>query len=649
MLIFGPWAGCAAEPPVVTKVEPPSWWVAHSHNPVRLLVSGQHLHESTLETPEGFTVANLQVSANGNYLFADLEIPRDADPGPVPLQIVNDAGATPVDFVLMRPLAREGRFQSFSPDDVIYLIMTDRFANGDPSNDRPHGSGDMLDRQKPRHYHGGDLRGVIDRLDYLEALGVTAIWLTPWYDNANELNHIEKYTLENELSPDGVPSTDYHGYGAVDFYAVEEHFGDLELLLEFVSEAQARGMKVIQDQVANHTGPLHPWVRNPPTPTWYNGSLTNHIANSWQIWTTTVPDPPADELKSTLDGWFLDILPDLNQSDPEVATYLIQNSLWWVGLTGLDAVRQDTMPYVPRQYWSQWTAALEREYPGFVVLGEVLDGDPKAVSFYQGGRGRFDGIDSGVDTLFDFPLFYAVRDVFAREQSMTRLTDLLEADTHYVDPSVLVTLLGLHDKPRFLSEDGASIEGLKLAFTFLLTTRGTPLIYYGDEIGINGGRDPHNRKDFPGGWPEDPASAFEASGRTEIQSGVHDHVCQLLTLRKELEPLRRGALVNLSVDEDTYAYARTLRDAFVVVAINNSAQSKALEIPVSGLQPGAVATMTDRLQGLGSPVVVDDRLTITLDPKSAALLTPGPALATARPASEYAPEENRGRGSASSP
>lgn len=256
-------------------------------------------------------------------------------------------GSAPIPFTLLRRSPTKGRFQGFSPDDVIYLAMPDRFANGDPANDNPATSPGMQDRTKPRHYHGGDFAGITERLPYLQQLGVTALWLTPWYDNANHLNHLEKYTADNQRSLTGSPSTDYHGYGAVDFYGVEEHFGDLRGLQDLVRAAHRRGLKIIQDQVANHTGPYHGWTTNSPTSTWYNGTVDNHIENTWQTWTIADPNPPPDKFKATLEGWFINILPDLNHNDPETACYLIQNSLWWVSQTGLDAVRQDTLPYVP--------------------------------------------------------------------------------------------------------------------------------------------------------------------------------------------------------------------------------------------------------------------------------------------------------------
>ncbi len=614
-------SGTVAAGPVVTKVEPPNWWAGHSLGRVRLLVSGSELRGARVEAPAGFSASAPKGSTNGTYLFVDLSIPPAAKPGPVPLRVSTSSGETVAAFSLEAALPAKGRFAGFSPDDVIYLLMPDRFANGDPGNDNPAAAPGLCDRSQPRHYHGGDFKGVLDHLPYLRKLGVTALWMTPWYDNVNHFNQLEKYTADNQRSKGGRPSTDYHGYGAVDFYGMEEHFGSLSELRALVKAAHADGLKVIQDQVANHTGPYHAWTTNSPTPTWYNGTVANHLENTWQTWTIADPNPPADKFKSTLEGWFINLLPDLNQNDVETATYLIQNSLWWVGMTGLDAVRQDTLPYVPRSYWSQWTSALKRQYPKLTILGEMWDGNPKLVSFFQGGRARFDGVDSGVDTLFDFPMHYALRDVFAKGQRMSRLSETLAADTNYVNPRGLVTFLGLHDTPRFMNESGATVAGLKLGFTCLLTMRGTPLIYYGDEIAMPGGGDPDNRRDFPGGWKEDARNAFTEAGRTPEQQEVFAHVQKLLGLRQQCEPLRRGEVRELLVEPDAYAYARATAAETVIVAINNAAQPRAMEVALGGTGLASSKALTDRLGALGKVAVQGQRLSFTLPARSGAIFS----------------------------
>lgn len=610
-----------AAAPQATSVEPPNWWVGHSNNPVRLLISGNNFLGAQVEAPPGFRVDSNSTSANGEYLFANLYIPENCPPGEVSLRVVGNGGEVRFAFPLLPPPASEGK--GIATDDVIYLLLPDRFANGDPSNDDPAISSGLHDRTRPRRYHGGDFQGVLDHLDYLRELGVTTLWIAPWYDNVNHLNEIQIYSRDHRVSPLREPSADYHGYGVVNFYGVEEHFGDLKLLEKLVARTHALGMKIMQDQVVNLTSPYHPWIANPPTPTWFNGNPTNHLVNSFQTWTITVPNPPPAQLKSTLEGWFFNLLPDLNQNDPELATYLIQNSLWWIGMTGVDAVRQDALPYVPRPYWARWATALKQAHPRLTLIGEMWDADPARVAFFQGGETRFDGVDSGVDTLFDFPLNYAIRDVFAKGKPMTRLTEILAADTNYVAPETLVTFLGLHDQPRFLNEPGATVDGLKLAFAFLLTTRGTPLIYSGDEIAMRGENDPDNRRDFPGGWAEDKRNAFVSSGRTAEQANVHDYVAKLLKLRKEITSLRRGQLMNLSVAQDRYAYARVGGDSFAIVTFNNSFRPQHLELSLAGLvQTNASVNLTDRLGTLGTVKVENGKLFLLLPPRSAAVLTP---------------------------
>jgi glycosidase len=613
LLLPAPLAGAA--PPAVLKVEPPSWWPGHSISPVRMLVRGKNLGGAEVTgAGAGLRTGPASVNAAGTYLFLDVTIDPEAAPGLRTIRLRTAGGTAEVPLEVLAPLPRPGRFQGFSPDDAIYLLMPDRFANGDPANDDPAASRGLLDRTKGRFYHGGDLRGVISRLPYLKDLGVTAIWLNPWYDNVNHRNERETY--------DAQAITDYHGYGAVDFYAVEERLGDLATLRELVDAAHAAGIKVIQDQVANHSGPYHQWVKDPPTPTWYYGTQEKHLANTWQTWTLHDAHSTAEMQKATLEGWFIDILPDLNQDDPEVARYTIQNTLWWVGTTGLDAIRQDTLPYVHRRFWREWMAAIKKEYPGLTVVGELLDGDPALVSFYQGGEARFDGVDSGIDTLFDFPLFYPIREAFARSGSLREVAKTLARDHLYRDASVLVTLLGLHDVPRFMGEPAATVAGLRSAFTFLLTARGTPLVYYGDEIAMPGGVDPDNRRDFPGGFPGDARSAFEAAGRTPDEEAVHAHVRALLRLRAGTPALRRGRTVNLHVADKAWVYARVLDGRAAVVALNTGDQAGAIDVAAgpAGLQDGA--RFTDRLGAGLEATVQGGRLLLTLPPRSSGVFVP---------------------------
>lgn len=517
----------STRPLAITKVEPPSWWTGSRTNPIRLLLAGQGFSEDVLLAAdrEGLQFTNLRASQNGHYLFADLHIAPDCQPGPVKIEVKIDAKIDTASNDPNSPgqLKSIGQFDwqvlehpthqpaGFGPEDFIYFLMPDRFCDGDPANNRSTKSPDIYDRTKSRFYHGGDITGLASKLDYIQSLGATAIWTTPIYDNIDAPDLKEMHP-----EPGGtqrVPTTGYHGYGAIDLYSVDEHFGTLDELKSLIDQAHRRGMKVIQDQVANHTGPYHAWAQDPPTPTWWNGTAKSHLKNNWQKWTAMNPRAAYQTQQLNLEGWFADVLPDLNQDDPEVAKYLIQHSIWWLGVAGYDAIRMDTLPHVPRKFWQHWASSVKREFPNTKVLGELYDQDPVLVAYYQGGRPGHDGIDTQIDTLFDFGLFTPIRNAFAKGKSIREVHQMFARDWLYVDPNRLATFLGVHDMPRFMHEKGATIEGLQSAMTLMMTSRGTPILYYGDELAILGGEDPDNRRDFPGGFPNDPRNAFDDASR----------------------------------------------------------------------------------------------------------------------------------------
>jgi neopullulanase len=602
--------------PAVLKVEPPSWWAGSSVNPVRLLIRGSNLKSARVQViGRGFrVVGSPKGNERGTYLFVDVAIAPRANPGPRQLRITSASGIAHAAFEILAPLGRGGRFQGFSPADVMYLIMIDRFSDGDPANNDPPQSRGIYDRKNKFYYHGGDLQGVIDRLPYLKDLGITAVWLTPWYDNYDHPNQIE-------LKEDK-PSTGFHGYNPQDFYAVEEHFGTLAKLRELVDSAHRSGIKIIQDEVVNHTGPYHPWVDDPPTPTWFNGTKADHLKNVFQTWVLHDPRPVEKLKRATMEGWFLDFLPDLNQNDPEVSRYLIQNTLWWIGTTGLDGIRMDTWQYVPNNFWRDWNAALKKEFPNFRVVGEVKDGDVVHTSFFQGGKVRFDGVDSGLDSLLDFPLFYPVRHAFAEGHSLDEIPKTLAKDYLYNNPDILVTLLGGHDDGRFMSEKGATLAGLKLANAFVLTTRGVPQLYYGDEIAMIGADEPTTRGDFPGGFPGDKRNAFSKEGRTKEEEELFQYVRRLARLHTELEPLKRGALVNLYLSDQQYAYARKIRREVAVIVINNDTKSTTVEFDVKPAGLGDGVLLVDKLGQLAEVRISTGKLKTTLPPRSASLFVP---------------------------
>ncbi len=559
-------AALAFAAPTVTKVEPPNWWVRHTRNPIQILLTGADLKGASVTTNvRGLRVETRRASDNGHYLFAYLTVDPSVKPGNYPFQVKNASGTAGFQFALDTPLDPAGRFQGFSSDDVIYLIMPDRFANGDPANDSPDGLGAPADRGSARAIHGGDLRGIRDRLGYLKDLGVTGIWMTPIYRN----------------SLPGAAS--YHGYSAVDFYAVEPRLGSMEDLRALVDDAHRMGLKVVQDQVANHSGPRHPFVADPPAPTWWHGlERTPKLRNNFDIAALADPYARPKRREIPLNGWFAGSLPDFDQSDPLVSDYVIQNALWWVGMSGIDGIRQDTYPYVDRPFWEQWQAAIDRQYPNLVVTGEITAPNPAVLSFFEGGARRR-GVDTGLKSMLDFPLESALRNVFAQGQPMNLLADILAQDSLYRRPENLVVFPGNHDQPRLLTVAGGDIGKLRMAEAFVLTTRRIVHLYYGDEIAMQGGRDPDNRHDFPGGWPGDPVNAFTGAGRSGDAATVFNWTRELLHFRAAHAALRRGGLTQLLVTKDQYAYLRSSPEEDVLVVLNRAGAEKPIEFDVDDL------------------------------------------------------------------
>jgi glycosidase len=625
--------------PVVTKVEPPNWWIGLTPD-LMLLISGHKLEAThvicNLNTVH---VSRTQATAGGDYLFVWLKISPDARSGTAVCRIATAVGDTSFELPLANRQPTLGKFQGLAPQDVLYLIMPDRFANGDPTNDEPKisfspasasispdaksknaGRSDLktFDRANPHAYHGGDLRGIRDHLDYLQDLGVTTLWLTPIVKNG--------------------AAEDYHGYGAVDLYAVDPHLGTLDDYRQLVAEAHQQKMKIFFDIVPNHVGSLHPWVKNPPLPDWFHGTLQQHLTAASPADTSFYggvagapktndlfealvdPHAPASLSRSLTDGWFLGALPDMNTENPVVAQYLLQNAIWWTETSGLDGFRVDTFPYVPRRFWAAWHAGLRAIYPYLTTIGEVTHPDPAVTSFFAGGQKRWDGVDSGVTTVFDFPLYFTLRDVLLRGASTAQIANILRQDELYPHPENLITFFANHDVSRFAGAAGNSLAKQKLAFGLVLTLRGIPQLYYGDEIALPGGADPDNRRDFPGGWPEDhqnnnQQNAFVASGRNTQQQELFSYVQSLLHLRHEHVALQTGRLSHLFSDSSAYVFLRDTDEEHLLVAINNDAASRTLRIGVRDT-PLQRLPAASSLFGDGTATITAGEIRITLPAQS---------------------------------
>ncbi|HXE71754.1 MAG TPA: alpha-amylase family glycosyl hydrolase [Candidatus Nitrosotenuis sp.] len=448
-------------------------------------------------------------------------------------------------------------------NQVLYQIVTDRFSDGDTANDY------LVDRSRPAGWWGGDLRGVIDKLDYIKDLGATALWISPVYENTQQLR-LGEYE-----------GTGYHGYWIHDHQKVERHQGDLDTLKELVRQAHQRGLKVVLDVVLNHVGPDHPWVRDPRYRDWFHPEMP---VRDWN-------DPYQVE-----NGWVLG-LPDLAQENPRVYDFLLQNTLWWIRETGVDGIRLDALKHVPKEFWSRFAADLKRQVPpDFLILGEVLHGDPQFDAPYQ---------RAGVDALFDFPLYYTLTEVFARDGSAEALGWRLDQDGVYPDASKLFTFIDNHDVPRFLHEAGpGGRQKLKLALAFLMTCRGIPTLYYGTEVGLQGGPDPDNRR------------LMEFGSDPELTEWVR----RLTTLRQSQPALQFGRQLEMWRDHDVYAFARQYQNQEVVAAFNNSYSDQTRRIPLRAetvIPPGA--TLRDVLSGQRFPVR-DGHLELNLPAKSARIL-----------------------------
>jgi glycosidase len=599
--------------PAVTKVEPPSWWVGLTPE-VMLLLSGRGLEATHVACNlPTLRVSRTQSAAGGNYLFVWLKIGTDTKSGTAVCRIIAPKGTTSFELPLASRNPTLGKFQGLSQDDVMYLIMPDRFANGDPTNDEPAEAPGSHDRLKPRAYHGGDLRGIQNHLPYLKDLGVTALWPTPVVRNG--------------------ATQDYHGYGAVDLYAVDPHLGALKDYQELVAAAHKQGLKIFFDVVPNHVGPKHPWVANPPLPDWFHGTLQHHLdsfsplkgsfygkaggqAAANDPFESLIDPHSSPRMKRNLtEGWFFGVLPDMNTENPAVEQYLLQNSIWWAEISGLDGFRVDTFPYVGRKFWANWHAGLRRLYPYLTTIGEVFHPDPSVTSFFAGGAKRYDGIDSGLSTVFDFPMYFALRDVLLRNAPAGRIADVLRHDSLYVHPEMLVPFFANHDVPRFVSAEGSSLAKLKLAFGLTLTLRGIPEIYYGDEIGMPGDGDPDNRRDFPGGWIGDANNAFTPSGRTREQQEMFSYVQSLLRLRHEHAALRSGQLWHLASDESSYVFARESEEERLVVGFNNADQPRELRVPLADT-PAEKAAAIELIFGEAKAELAGKEIRLTMPGKS---------------------------------
>ena len=560
-----------------------------------LLVHGESLKGARFTVSgEGVTLDRVQASENGHWTFLWLKT-ANAAPQTLWVTAANDQGTARQAYQLAARSQDTNAHLGFTSADVLYLIMPDRFAAGNPANAQPGNN-----RAAAKGWHGGDLAGIEQHLDYLRELGVTALWTTP--------------VVSNGAMPEA-----YHGYAATDLYAVDAHFGSTGDYRHLSDALHARGMKLVIDLVPNHIGVQHPWVLDPPAPEWFHGSLESHRLTQFNFYNLVDPHAPRQAWSAITDGWFTNEMPDLNQENPLVSRYLIQNALWWVETANIDGIRLDTFPYVGRAFWRDFHATLHSVYPRLTTVGEIYNGDPEVTSFFAGGTAHR-GIDTGLDTPFDFPVFFVMRDVLAHGKPMTELAKVLRQDALYPHPERLVPFIGNHDTTRFMTEARGSTAKLKLALGLLVTLRGMPQLYSGDEIGMQGGTDPDNRHDFPGGFTGDAHNAFTKAGRTAAEEEVFAWTSGLLKLRATYPELQSGIEQNLFANEDVFAFARSQDEAGcapdhssgrLLIVVNKAERSIVVDLPMEEtvLAGCAMFQATEPATG-NSPVIIGGKLHI---------------------------------------
>jgi glycosidase len=538
------------------KVEPAFWWVGMKNPNLQLLIYGKNIGQTqaSLSYP-GVKLIGAYTVENPNYLFVNLEISPQAQAGTFEIQfhLQNKKIAT-YNYTLKSRKPRTAR--PISSQDVVYLIMPDRFANGNPANDNHPQTTEKADRTKPGGRHGGDIKGMSDRLDYLKNLGVTAIWHCP--------------VLENNS-----PQYSYHGYAITDFYKIDPRHGSNEEYAAFVAKAHEKGMKVIKDLVFNHIGSEHIWMKQTPTSNWINGNKTYSQTN-YHNPTATDPHASGYDLNRLHNGWFVESMPDLNQKNEYLANYLIQHSIFWIEYADLDGIRMDTYPYPDREFMARWNREVLEQYPNFYIVGEVWVDDAVHLSYWQHSDKNQDGYRSNLFSVTDFPLYGGFNSAFGGGYTYG-LYKVLNQDFLYQDPNKLLIFLDNHDTDRALGIYNGNIAKLKMALATLLTTRGVPQIFYGLEALFDQKGD-HGllRADFPGGWPDDKVSLFESKGLTQTQKDFGEYLKKLLHWRKTAHLVHSGKLTHFiprndsSAEElNTYVYFRHSEKGCIMVIINN--------------------------------------------------------------------------------
>lgn len=551
----------------IQHLEPANWWVGMKYHQVELMVHGENISSTTpVIDYSGVRLLDTKKVDNPNYLFLTIDIGDAAKPGKFPIRFMRDnQQKSSFTYQLFAREPGSAARKGFSPADAIYLITPDRFANGNPANDKMPGMLELPDRKFNGGRHGGDIAGMSAHLDYVAAMGFTQIWPTP-------------------LTENNQPKYSYHGYAATNLYQIDRRYGSNADFKQFVSDARKRGLGVIQDIVLNHIGSSHWWMADLPTKDWVNFP-NNYTETSHRR--TTIQDPHAapEDRERFVGGWFVKTMPDLNQRNPFLARYLIQNSIWWVEYAGLSGIREDTYGYSDEKFLSQWGKALLDEYPDFTMVGEEWSNNPSIVAHWQRGKINPDGHIPYMPSMMDFPIHEALRTALAEPEAWgtgtVRLYEALANDFIYPDPDKLVIFAENHDTSRIYSLLNEDVDLFKMAMVYMASMRGIPQFYYGSEILMTSPKERDDgavRADMPGGWKGDAKNAFTAKGLTAKERDMQAFMKKLLNWRKSSEVIHHGKLQHFAPVDGVYVYVRYLDKRAVMVVLNKNNESKALQL-----------------------------------------------------------------------
>ena len=566
---------------VIDRIDPTDWFAGLKNPQVQLMVYGKNIAavQRVATDYPGVVVDSVVRLDSPNYLFVYLNL-RQAKPGTMTLQF----DKVKVQYQLkQREMAGDKRI-GFDNSDVLYMLMPDRFAQGQGHQLQVKGMRPYKeDRSQPSLRHGGDLNGIREHLDYFNELGVTALWLTP--------------VLENDSPDSDNGYSTYHGYATTDYYRVDPRFGTNDDYRRLCDEAHQKGLKVVMDMIFNHSGFEHPWTHDMPSKDWLNlpqwlveskgtsdARGTSFLQTSYKL--TPVKDPYASQvdLKETTEGWFVPTMPDLNQRNPHLMRYLIQNSIWWIETIGIDGIRMDTYPYAFAEGMAQWMKELDEEYPNFNTVGETWVTEPAYTAAWQKDS-RLSEHNSYLKTVMDFSFFDKLAQAKNEEtdawwKGLNRLYNSFVYDYLYEDPTHVMAFIDNHDTDRFLGNGHDSLA-LKQALALLLTVRRIPQIYYGTEIMMNGTKektDGHVRKDFPGGFPGDKHNAFTREGRTRAQQSMFNWLSRLLHWRRGNETIIRGYQTQFIPYNGIYVVTRRWHRNTVMTILNGTTQDAVLDI-----------------------------------------------------------------------